>query len=90
LAIVEFWYNTCLHSAIGHSPFEALYGYHPRLLVLPTSSPSQTQVAGWSADRSWMDTQHHLHRAKHCMEKQADQHRFERQFEVGDMVFLKL
>jgi hypothetical protein len=24
------------------------------------------------------------------MEKQADQHRFERQFELGDMVFLKL
>jgi ribosomal protein L21E len=39
-----------------------------------------------------MDTllQHHLHRAKHRMKKQADQHRSERRFEVGDMVFLKL
>lgn len=39
-----------------------------------------------------MDTllQHHLHRAKHRMKKQADQHRAERHFDVGDMVFLKL
>jgi hypothetical protein len=34
--------------------------------------------------------QHHLHRAKHRMKKQADQHRSERRFEAGDLVFLKL
>lgn len=34
--------------------------------------------------------QHHLHRAKNCMKKQADLHRSERSFKVGDLVFLKL
>lgn len=34
--------------------------------------------------------QHHLHRAKNRMEKQADQKRSERSFAVGDLVFLKL
>lgn len=27
LSSAEFWYNTCDHSAIGRTPFEALYGY---------------------------------------------------------------
>lgn len=92
MATTEFWYNTCLHSAIGRSPFEALYGYSPRLLVLPTSDPSDSEVAGLSADRAWMDQllQHHLHHAKHRLKKQADQPRSERHFDVGDMVFLKL
>jgi hypothetical protein len=26
----EFWYNSSSHSAIGHSPFVALYGYEPQ------------------------------------------------------------
>ena len=28
--LVEYWYNTSHHSAIGRSPFEALYGYSPK------------------------------------------------------------
>jgi transposase InsO family protein len=35
LPLVEFWYNTSLHSAIGRSPFEALYGYYPKQFGLP-------------------------------------------------------
>lgn len=34
--------------------------------------------------------QHHLHRAKNRMKKQADQHCSERSFAVDDLVFLKL
>lgn len=32
ISVVEFWYNTSVHSALGKSPFEVLYGYTPRQL----------------------------------------------------------
>ena len=36
LSSAEYWYNTSAHSAIGCSPFEALYGYAPHSLGLPS------------------------------------------------------
>lgn len=88
----EFWYNTSTHSAIGRSPFEAMYGYPPRLLAIAPAATSHPKVITWSTDRQWMDQllHHHLNRAKHRMKKQADQHRSERYFAVGDLVYLKL
>ena len=32
----------------------------------------------------------HLNRAKQRMKKQADEHRSERQFQIGDLVFVKI
>jgi hypothetical protein len=92
LSSVEFWYNTCSHSAIGRSPFEALYGYPPRFLAIDLSVVQHPEVHTWVSDRGWMDQllQQHLHRAKHRMKRQADQKRSERHFTVGDLVFLKL
>ncbi|WVZ48794.1 LOW QUALITY PROTEIN: hypothetical protein U9M48_000203 [Paspalum notatum var. saurae] len=37
LGLAEYWYNTSTHSAIGRSPFEALYGYPPRSLGIVPS-----------------------------------------------------
>jgi hypothetical protein len=30
ISLAEYWYNTTFHSALGLTPFEALYGYPPR------------------------------------------------------------
>jgi hypothetical protein len=92
LANAEFWYNSCFHSAIGRTPFEALYGYKPHVLDIPAAPDSVPNIVTWVSDCQWMDQllQHHLHHAKNRMKKQGDQSRSERSFAVGDMVFLKL
>lgn len=46
----------------------------------------------WLSERSLMQdlVRQHLLRAQARMKKQADKHRFERSFQIGDWVFLKL
>jgi hypothetical protein len=78
---------------VGCSPFEALYGYTPKHFgVSVLESVQVPELKLWLKDRKLMTNliKQHLSRAKQRMKKQADQNRFERSFEVGDMVFLKL
>lgn len=93
LPLTECWYNSCYHSTVGCSPFEALYGYTPKHFgVSVLESVQVPELKLWLKDRKLMTNliKQHLSRAKQRMKKQADQNRFERSFEVGDMVFLKL
>jgi hypothetical protein len=62
------------------------------LLKIDPAAASHPAVITWSTDRQWMDEllRHHLHRGKNRMKKQTDQHRSERHFAVGDLVYLKL
>jgi hypothetical protein len=93
LSTAEYWYNTCKHSSTGLTPFQALYGYEPNHFgVSVLDSISSTELKTWMQDRHLMADliKQHLHRAKLRMKKQADQSRSERQFKVGDRVFVKL
>lgn len=93
LALAEFWYNTNYHSAIKTTPFEVLYGQQP-----PTHVP---YLPGFSTvdavDRSLVareklihNLKHHLKAAKHRMKQMADKKRTDREFQVGDWVYVKL
>lgn len=93
LPLAEYWYNSCHHSAIGCSPFEALYGYTPKHFGIEAIEMVQNiDLSSWVQDRQVMNSliKQHLTRSKLRMKRQADKKRSERKFEVGDMVFVKL
>ena len=93
LSLAEWWYNTSYHSALQHTPFEVLYGHPPRHFgitnVQATSIPELDQ---WLTERNLLRQmiQHQLMRAQQRMKSQAAKGRSEREFGVGDMVYLKM
>lgn len=94
LSLVEYWYNTSMHTALdGKSPFHVLYGHSPRHFGLSsTDACSVPALESWVQDRGLMlrVLQQHLERVRARMKHQADKKRIERVFQVGDSVFLKL
>jgi hypothetical protein len=93
LALAEFWYNTTYHTSLGCTPFKALYGYDAPMLALPQSGvPEEGSVTDWLADRVAFSThlKEQLARAQNRMKQMADRGRTAREFQVGEMVLLKL
>jgi hypothetical protein len=93
VSLAKFWYNSSYHSSLGRSPFEVVYGFPPRHfgLVPPEATPI-SDLNSWLEERAVMHSliQQHLSRVQTHMKRQADKHRSERHFAIGDWVFLKL
>jgi hypothetical protein len=53
IPVVEFWYNNCFHSALGPSPFEALYGRKPRTLGIDPSTTASGNLDQWLRERAF-------------------------------------
>lgn len=93
LSLAEYWYNTSPHSSLGRSPFEVLYGRSPRHLGISVSdAATQLDLQSWLQHRELMIKviKQHLCRAQQRIKAQADKVRLEREFKVGDWVYLKL
>jgi transposase InsO family protein len=93
LPLAEFWYNTAYHSSLGSTPFQVLYGQAPRSLGIEKISGCQApDLESWLTERATAHDvlRQHILRAQRRMKNQADKKRSERQFEVGDLVYLKL
>jgi len=92
LSQAEFWYNTSFHSSIGCSPFHALYGYDPTTgylqVPLKTCSSINEKVQGLQNQAVVLKEQ--LSRAQNKMKLSADKHRSDKEYQVGELVLLKL
>jgi hypothetical protein len=93
LSLAEFWYNTSYHSSLQLTPFEVLYGYPPRHLGVDFRAACDVpSLQVWLDERKVVVqlVQQQLARAQLRQKTQADKHRIERTFQIGDWVYLKL
>jgi len=93
LSLAELWYNSSLHSALGCSPFKALYGYEPSLGAVTSVPPGITtsvtdNIEHWQLQLEALKQS--LERAQNRMKMIADRKRTDFHFNVGDQVLLKL
>jgi hypothetical protein len=75
LPLAEFWYNTSHHSAIGCSPFKALYKEEPHYGLLPDlNTTTNTEVINFLTERQNASDllKYHLERAQLRMKHYAD------------------
>ena len=89
----EFSYNTSTHFSTKMTPFEAVYGIpHPRLLAYVPGTFHVQAVDEYLRDRDAIlrELRYNLLLAQDRMKCQADQHRREASFLVGDYVYLKI
>lgn len=93
LAQAEFWYNSTFHTSLCYSPFHALYGHDANLGILPQSSTENIssvseRVAEIQAQAVVL--KEHLARAQNKMKMVADKKHRDHEYQVGEMVLLKL
>lgn len=89
----EYWFNTSFHSAIGMTPFKALYGRDPPTLLRFHDTPSaNASVEDLLRERDNVlgELRGHIARAQQRMKKSADKHRRDIQYAPGDWVYLKV
>ena len=79
--------------SIGMSPFRALYNYDSLTFVeifFGDSRAPMTQDWIQQSQDILKEIKYHLQRVKNQQKVQADKHRVEHTFEVGDLVYLRL
>jgi hypothetical protein len=92
LSLAEWWYNTNFDTSLRCTPFEALYGYAPPLISKVMVPRLDSPATNFLMQKQQMiqKLRTNLARAQARIKKYADLQRTEKQFKVGDMVYVKL
>nr|KYP41336.1 Retrotransposable element Tf2 [Cajanus cajan] len=93
ISLAEWWHNTTFHTAINATPYEIVYGQPPpaSLPYLPGESNVELLDRSLTKREEMLKVlKFHLKRAQNRMQQMANKHRIDRQFQVGDLVYLKL
>ena len=89
----EFCYNTSLHASTHKTPFEVVYGREPPNLLSYVPGTSKVEVVDnmlQARDKVVKDLRCQLQQAQARMKTVYDQGRVEREFVVGDWLYLRL
>lgn len=86
------WYNTTYHTALGMSPYQALYNQPPPAINYQTPATKLPDVDQFLQDRQAMQKllKENLIKAQKRMVWYANKKQTDREFSVNDEVFLKL
>jgi hypothetical protein len=93
LHLGEHCYNTTFHMSIGMTPFQALYGYDaPTLVDLVFRERRAPKAKDWIIESQEILKllKENPQTAQNRQKISADRHRIEHNFEVGDLVFLRI
>ena len=93
LPLAEYWYNTNFHSSINTTPYEIVFGQSPPLHIPYMAKDSNAEAVDRTLQAREQTIQllkFNLKKAQDRMKAQADKKRSEREFNVGDWVYLKL
>lgn len=82
----EYWYNTAYHTSAGMTPFEPSI---PRY-ILDSSKNDAVHRELRQRDAIIQQLRYNLERAQNRMKNIADKHRTDMEFEVGDLVWVRL
>lgn len=89
----EYWYNTAYHTSAGMTPFEIVYGRIPPNIpryILDSSKNDAVDKELRQRDEILQQLRYNLERAQNRMKNIADKHRTDREFKVGELVWLRL
>jgi hypothetical protein len=92
LSLAEWWYNTNYHTSLQCTPFQAFYGYPlPLISEVMIPGPESPAIEFLTHKQAMIrKLRENIAQAQARIKKYVDRNRFERQFQIGDMVYLKL